>query len=659
MVRKNFKSLVVVALSSAGMLLNGTVNAQTSARRQKYEDIAARNKNEQAVYTNITERLTIKDEGGELKASSNVTMEKLLISDLSLNTENTDEFVYGDFYQLAAYDGKALVPDKKGDYKTVDATGFGEGGNPSYIFMDDIRIVQAYYSGVSKGSVLRTSYSLEYPYLTMLDWRYFQEDIPVLNMNYEVVVPANVKMGFTVKGLDTSMVKRSVENKDGNVIYRFTAQNVPAYKKLKNVPSVAYYATHVMPYVVSFRKTGAKKDSLMLNNIDGLHKYKYANIKGINIKTDSFLNKKVAELTRNAYSDREKAQNIYKWVQDNMHYVAFECGMEGFVPRQADTVFKRKYGDCKDMASILVAMCRKAGLDAYFTTIGSKHIPYTHDEVPTNALYDHMICAVKLGSEYVFLDGTDKHLPFGANRQDLQGKEAFVDIDAKNYKIIKVPEAGADQNTITDNMTMNIRNNDVTGNVTQQYTGYEAWDLIHELSFNNRKDEKDKMVRKLTMRGSDKFLVPNYNLYAQESGNMDVNLNEEYTLGDCVRNIGKQAIVNMNVKHTFADLRINDSGRTVPVYYDNKKVVRETVALNIPDGYKVSYLPKPAKGTVDGLWSYNISYKEDRAAKKVILTKEYALNTMLVKPEQFAANNKLVDDLKKQYNETVVLTAKK
>lgn len=655
----NFKSLVVVTLSAAGMLLNGTVNAQTSARRQKYEDIAARYNNERAVYTNITERLTIKEEEGELHASSDVSMEKLLISDLALNTENTDEFAYSGLHPLTNFDGRALVPNRNGDYKQIEATGFGEGGHASYTFMDDIRIVQAYYSGLSKGSVTTTSYSIDYPYLTMLGRRYFQEDIPVLNMNYEVVVPANVKMGFTMKGIDTTMIRRSVVNKDGNIIYSFTAKNIPAYKHLSRVPSVSYYLTHVIPYVTSFRKTGASKDSVMLNNIDGLNKYEYAHIRGINIKTDSFLGKKVAELTRNAYSDREKAQNIYKWVQDNMHYVAFECGMEGFVPRQADTVYKRMYGDCKDMASILMAMCRKAGLDAYFTSIGSKDVPYTHAEIPTTALYDHMICAVKLGNEFVFLDGTDKHLPFGANRRDLQGKEAFVSIDAKNYKIIKVPEADADQSTVTDNMTMTIKNNDVTGNVSQHYTGYEAWSLIHALSYNNRKDEKDKLVRAITMRGSDKYLVPNYNLYAQESGNMDVNLNADYTLGNCVQNVGKEAIVNMNVSRTFTNLRVNDSGRTVPVYYDNKKIVRETVALNIPEGYKVTYLPKEAKGSVDGLWSYKISYKEDKAAKKVVLTKEYALNTMLVKPEQFAANNKLVDDLKKQYNETVVLTAKK
>jgi hypothetical protein len=659
MVRKTFKSLVAVLLCVPGVVMTNTADAQTSARRQKYEDIAARYKDEPAVYTNITERLTIKDEEGELKATSDVVMEKLLISDLSLNTHNTEEFSYGDFFKLSNYDGKALVPNKSGDYKTIDAAGFGEGGNASYTFMDDIRIVQAYYSGLSKGSVTTTGYGLDYSHLTMLSGHGFQREIPVLNMTYEVVAPTTMKMGFLVKGIDTTMIRRSVETKDGNTFYRFTAQNIPAYKHYDHVPSASYYVTLVFPYVKSFRKTGASKDSVMLNNIDGLYKYEYAHIRGINLKTDSFLNKKVAELTRNAYSDKEKAQNIYKWVQDNMHYVAFECGMEGFVPRQADTVFKRKYGDCKDMASILTAMCRKAGLEAYFTWIGSNNKPYTHSDMPTAQLYDHMISTVKLGDEYVFMDGTDKFLPFGANRCDLQGKEACISIDAKNYKVVKVPEAGAAQNTVTDNMTMTISNDDVAGSVTQHYTGYEAWNMIHRLSDNKRKDEKDKLVRRITRRGSDKYLVPRYDLYAQEAGNMDVNISADYTLGDYVQNVGKQTIVNMNAKHTFTDMRVNDSGRNVPVYLDNKRTVRETVTLNVPDGYRVTYLPKGAQGSVDGLWSYKLSYKEDKAAKKVILTKEYALNTMMVKPEQFAANNKLADDLKKQYNQTVVLTAKK
>ncbi|MES2701008.1 MAG: transglutaminase-like domain-containing protein [Bacteroidota bacterium] len=660
MVRNKRQLLLVgkiVRLSVIGMVLAGTATAQTTAKRQKYEDLAAQYKSEPAIYTNVTERLVIKEEDGHLAAKSEVSMEKLFISALSVNTYNTDDFYYGDFFQLTEYDGRALIPTQT-DYRTIRAAGFGE-GNPSHSFMEDTRRVVAYYSGLTKGAITRTSYSIEYPDLTLLHGHFFQENVRILKGVYEVVAPAYVKMNFLVKGVDTSMIRRSVEERNGNIIYRFTADNTPAFRGFDKVPSVSYYLPHVIPSIASFRMTGARKDSVMLSNTDNYYKYDYAHVRGINLKTDSMLDRTVKELTRNAYSDREKAANIYKWVQDNMHYVAFECGLEGFVPRQADSVYKRKYGDCKDMASIIMAMCRKAGLQAYFVSIGTKERPYTHDELHSALLYDHMIAAVKLGSEWVFLDGTDKHLPFGENRADLQGKEALIAIDAKHYEVVKIPEAPAEKSVVTDNTVISINNDKVTGTVTQRYSGYDAWRLIHYMANYNRKAEKDKLVRQITMRGSDKYLIPRYDIYAQETGNMDVNLNGEFSVGNYVHQVGKQTIVNMNLKRTFADMRVNDSGRNVAVYHDHKKVVRESVVLNVPDGYRVSYLPKAAQGSVDGLWNYKITYTEDKRANKVTLTKEYALNAMTVKPSQFVANNRLVDDLKKQYRETVVLTAKK
>jgi hypothetical protein len=115
----------------------------------------------------------------------------------------------------------------------------------------------------------------------------------------------------------------------------------------------------------------------------------------------------------------------------------------------------------------------------------------------------------------------------------------------------------------------------------------------------------------------------------------------------------------MNLNHTVPGMRINDAGRAVPYYLDNKEVTREYVELNIPEGYKVTYLPKDAQGNVDSLWSYKISYKADPKTGKVTLSKEYQVNTMAISPEKFEAHNKMVDDLRNLYKETVVLTAKK
>ena len=53
---------------------------------------------------------------------------------------------------------------------------------------------------------------------------------------------------------------------------------------------------------------------------------------------DDNLKKITDSICLNKKTDSEKAQAIYLWVQNHMKYVAFEDGMEGFVPRQAADV---------------------------------------------------------------------------------------------------------------------------------------------------------------------------------------------------------------------------------------------------------------------------------------------------------------------------------
>jgi transglutaminase-like putative cysteine protease len=237
-----------------------------------------------------------------------------------------------------------------------------------------------------------------------------------------VVTPACVKMNFVLKGENISRVKQTKEEKNGKIYYRFTATDMPAFKSFANVPSAYYYLPHVIPYIVSFRLDGASKDSVLTNNADDLYKYLYNYVRNRDMKVDSSLTNTVAQLIQNDMTQRDKAAHIYKWVQDNIHYIAFENGLEGFVPRPADTVFKRKYGDCKDMAAITTAMCRAAGIDAHLTWVGTTDLPYEHTDIPLNRLFNHMICAAKIDGQWTFIDGTNKMLPLGCNRHDIQGK---------------------------------------------------------------------------------------------------------------------------------------------------------------------------------------------------------------------------------------------
>jgi transglutaminase-like putative cysteine protease len=656
-------SLHLKQLQKTVFILAACIAGATAARaldhidHYKYDSIAAKYKNENAVYTSVIHRLVIKEEDYKLVATSYVTMEKLFISDLSLSANSRDVLYHSSVYQLGNLDAFEYQPGRTG-YKTVRNHDFANVRPRNYVFYDDNRAIAVLYSGLTKNTITETKYSLDQTDVNLLLPFQFQEDIPVVKCIYEVVAPVYVHMNFVLKGEHTDWIKQTKEEKNGLVTYRFTARDVPAAKSLGHVPSQDYYIPHVIPYITSYKFANADKPVQLIGNTDELYKSMYKYVRNLNMKEDTFINNTVAELTMGGMPGREKAMNIYNWVQKNIHYIAFEYGLEGgFTPREAKLVYNRKYGDCKDMANILVAMCHRAGLEAYHTWIGTNKLPYVLDETPLSLASNHMICALKLGDEWIFLDGTDPTLPFGANREDVQGKEAMIAIDANNYKIVKIPVAPAEKNSTDDNTSLRIADYKVNGNINISYNGYPAWDIAFA-ELNMKNEDKEKLAKTLTARGSNKYQMNGFHISVSDRGNRNTSVTAEFSIDDYVQRVGKQCYVNMNLDRKFEGDRINDKERSVAYYFsDNYKYkTKETVTLEIPKGYRVAHLPANAQGSADGVWNYKITYTANK--DRVTLTKEYELNTLQVSPAKFAEHNKLVDELKNLYKESVVLTGK-
>ncbi len=645
------------AVLPAALLLSTSLRAQEP-------DTAVLNRamvkyaNQNSVILNYERKLVLKFEDGELMAESKTKIERLLVADLSPSTSNQDYVYDGYMASLSQLDASAYIPQKTGGFKQTKkyatyVTGAGDG-------ISDAKYLVTSFTGLTKGSFIRVTASQDHPELTYLPLYTPYNNYPVAHSVFEVVVPTWVDIKFVVKGENTNLIKQTREEKNGNIIYRFISDNVPVGKHFNNVPSSLYTVPVVISYISSYRLPGTTKDSLMLSDPEHLNRKEYKFIRGINVKQDTNISKLVAQITKGDVTKRAKAEHLYNWVQKNIHYVGFEAGLGGWVPREADTVLKKKYGDCKDMSSLLMQMGRMAGLETYFASIGTTIIPFNFEETPIPGICNHMICALKLDNEWIFMDGTHPNLPFGANRDDIQGKEAFIAMDDNHHKIVTIPTQPAEQNVTIDSTFIHIsdRNDgNLEGRVSQHLKGYAAWNLGYSFYYLTKdKEEREKVVNKLTMRGSNKYELDSYNLNISDTGSKSITMNAKFNIEGGVGKLGKDYIVNMNLLHHFEDDYIDTTERKAAWYHEYKYIQKEVVVFEIPQGCKVTYLPKNATGKLNDLWNYSITYKND--GKKITLIKEYKLNTIAVGRSMFAENNKAIQELEKQYKESVVLTAK-
>ena len=623
------------------------------AQEDEMKSAAGKYPNEKAIIWNHEEHVKFSFDDGELTATSNTLEEMMMLSDEAARYYNTNSIHHSSFHKLERWQAASVIPDGN-SYRTIKTTEAKTSHSADEsVFYDDANETQVTYPSLIKGALTRLTYTIRHTDMHFLPGFYFQTGVPINKASFKVTVPKGVQLDYVIHGNNREWIKMSNEEGRNETVYSWSAGNVPKVKIYDDGPAASYFIPHVLIYVKNYQSRSMDSAATMFSKVPDLYSYYYPFIKKINSKPSDSLNNVVAQITKGATTDRQKAERIYQWVQQNIKYIAFEDGMGGFIPREAAAVCTRRFGDCKDMSSLLVAMCRIAGLDAYFTWIGTRRKPYTYEQVPLPIVDDHMICTVKLGSDYIFMDGTDAVIPFGNPPSGIQGKEALVGIDAKNYKIIKVPELEHKKSQVSDSTHLNLEGEMVKGSVDVLYSGYGAWRIAGMLQYRNENDMKDAL-KALTQRGSNKYLQTKFDYKTSAGDAKNMNLHSEFTLGDYARNVDKEWYINLNMKRTYEDEYADLKERKIPIVYSYKNKIREVVVLDIPQGYAVSYVPPDKEAKVPGLWSYKLAYQQN--GKQVKLTKEYELYTLQINPEQFKDHNKLVEGLKAEYKESIVLS---
>ena len=558
-------------------------------------------------------------------------------------------FSHSDFQQLVAYEAYTLTTgDKKlkvNEFKTST-------NKESFVFYDDVKLTTFNFPSVEPGAIgnLQVSWNNKDPHL--LSPFYFTSYIPVVNSELKITVSKDITLKYLLMGLDTNNISIHVESKHRNNIYTFQYKNCPADKRYPDAPGFAWYSPHLIFYIENYKDD---KGNIVpyLSNSDDLYQLNYSFIKTINSKVSTELKHIVDSLTANLTSPEGKAKNIYSWVQHNIKYVAFEDGMEGFIPRDAGLVCNRRFGDCKDMASILTEMMNAAGISAYFTWIGTRDLPYKFSEVPLPLVSNHMICAIKLDGKFIFLDATDPTCVFGMPSSATQDKEAMIAINEKEYKILKVPVMEKNRNVLIDSTWLELTSTGIKGKIKRNLTGYLSMDMYGKLMYWSKKNMKED-VKDEFERGSNKFQLDTF--YIDKKPTTDeISLFAGFSLLDYAKKIGNDYYLNLNLFKFFENEEIDYPRRKVPIEYNFEFTKKYVTLLKIPEGYKLSFLPQ-SKSYHNKVWGFDLQYEQK--GNWVILTQEFDNENLALTSDKFELWNKVLENLFPLYKETLSLTKK-
>lgn len=519
----------------------------------------------------------------------------------------TERIGYSKFNKLLTVKAFTITP--KGD--TLHVTRFSDqSAVQSGIFYDDYMERTFLFPGVVNGSVSYLQYTEELSEPRFLGTYYFNASLPVRQSEFEIHCDKHIKLDFSTFNASQVVFQQKKQRKGW--LYSWKATDIPVFRKKEGEQEISYRAPHVIPRIAYYRISDKLKVPL-LSNVADLYSWYGGLVNGTDEGPDSHLLQPIADsLTAGLKMQEAKARAIFKWVQQNIQYIAFEDGYGGLIPRQAADVLRKRYGDCKDMTALLVALMKRAGIDAYFTWIGTRRLPYRYTELPTPMVDNHMIATIQINNQLIFLDATDPELPFGMPSAMIQGKEALIGRSRYNYEIKTVPIADAQQNTLQDSAVVILSPTD-----TIQVTGIISGSGYFKNELHNRQ--------------------PLFN-----SRNITTDL---WKIQPPVSDMAKQVVYSYAVHHSTLqqNRQIYFNPHTVTARYQEKwlppatpfnyweldyafKMIHKQF-IRLPEGWEVSFLPPDVAAQHH---SFGFSIRYEKKSDSVIIMRTIFVNSLSI-----------------------------
>lgn len=592
-------------------------------------------------------RLTL-GKNDSVEVSLNYNSEMLHLGDRTEGYAESSVY-FSNFVDITNLDARTLVPHKS-SYKPIKVTEFQDKtSSTGGIFYDDNKIKSFNYPGVQSGAKTMLSYSQKYKEPRLLSPFYFNSYVPVLESEITIYVDKKIKLGYRLFNNKDGKIQFT-QSEDGNFnVYKWSAKGMSEYLLESNSPNISYHEPHVIYFLEEINVNGNKQ--IIFKNTQDLYSWYYSMAIKDQKPVGGELKSIIDSLTRGVGSVYDKTKLIFYWVQDHVKYVAFEEGYGGFIPRDANLVCDRRYGDCKDMANLLVQMLNSAGVKAYHTWIGTRDIPYSYHELPATNVDNHMIAAVKIDDNYYFLDATGRYTKLGVPTSMIQGKEALIGIDETHYEIVKVPIVDSSRNKVVDSTHCLIENNILKGHGKVSLTGYNKIDFSYNYNYTKKENQKE-FIKGYSTKGSNKFNLIDYSVKNIEEKEKPILVNYNFELQDYIKTSGEELYINLNLDKPFDKNKIDTLKRKLPLEQEYKYTQQDVIDLQIPKGFKVDYLPSNLIMKTP-FFEYEITYKVD--GSKIIYNKKIVINTLILEKKDFHEWNKATAKLSQAYRETIVL----
>lgn len=204
---------------------------------------------------------------------------------------------------------------------------------------------------------------------------------------YRLISPSAVKIN--IKNLNTN-IQPTINNEGKHVSYLWINEKAKGVMTDSNVPD--WYNPFQRVVISSF-------NSWQEVSQWGVNLYKVTDY------DKRMLKKKVDRILTDSTSE-EFVMNAIRFVQDDIRYLGFEGGLNGYKPHSPLMVLNQRFGDCKDKSLLLCTILASRGVDAYPVLVNTTEGERINESLPSIVAFDHCVVGFEFKGKTFYVDPT-------------------------------------------------------------------------------------------------------------------------------------------------------------------------------------------------------------------------------------------------------------
>lgn len=519
---------------------------------------------------------------------------------------------------------------------------------------------------VKEGTIIEYSYAILSPYVFNLQPWEFQNSYPCLWSEYFVTVPDIFEFIFLRQGYQRFEIddEKKYDNKFFSMRYdpngfaagqtqhiSFTAtttthhwatKDVPALKEESFITTIRNYRSKIEFQLANVRYPNNPVQQVLETWPKLYEKLMKSEEFGFPLdKNNAYLGDVVDEITANLTSDTAKARRIYNYVRQN-----YSCTQPSniWLTKSLKTVFSSHSGSEAELNLLLVAMLRRAQLDANPVILGTRDYGTTLEKYPLINRFNYTIASVNTSTGIYFLDASLFYLGFG--RLDVRCYNGHARIISPD-----IPAIYFDADSLVENKSTYVlltgENGVFKGHFEQRQTYFESCKLRQSV----RHTGKAAYFKPIAKGFSAETSLSNTEIEDLDNHELPVKVSYDFEM-----KADADGMLYINPMFTEATPYnpFKALERLYPIEIPYLVDEIYTMNMSVPDGFEVEELPKSAivkLNETEGIFQYMVQKDFNRIQLRCRLR----LTKATFLPEDYNSLRNFYDMIVKKQAEQIVL----